>query len=95
VVLVLPPPASVRGALRLPAGSGRVLVSLCRSNNETSGELCVARRLYAPPAEQYELDRLAPGNYRIVAELAGHPTIRYPIAIPSGAAIDGPSLAWP
>ena len=95
VVLILPAPASVRGALRLPAGSGRVLVSLCRSNNETGDELCVARRLYAPPAELYELDRLAPGNYRIVAELEGHPTLRYPIAILPGADIDGPLLAWP
>ena len=49
VVLVVSPPARIAGALRLPAGADRVLVSLCRGDaatpGETEGELCVARRV--------------------------------------------------
>ena len=111
VVLVLSPPARITGALRLPADAGRVLVSLCRSNaaaaREPQGELCVARRLYSPPAERYELERLAAGNYTIVAEVTGRgpattpepspalPTLRLPVVIPAGTSVDGPLLAWP
>jgi hypothetical protein len=73
VVLVMSPPARIAGALRLPASAGRALISLCRNaaSGEREGELCVARRMYSPPAQRYELERLAAGDYTIVAELSG------------------------
>jgi hypothetical protein len=107
VLLVLPRPARIGGQLSLPNGSARVLVSLCRTRTEagprtlpaegraTNGELCVARRLFSAPAERYELERLAPGNYALVAELEGRPPLRHPVAIAAGANVQGPALAWP
>jgi type II secretory pathway pseudopilin PulG len=106
LVLVVAPPARIAGALRLPAGASRLLVSLCRraasTAGEKEGELCVARRIYSPPAERYELERLAAGDYTIVAELTGQaesstafPALRIPVVIPSGASVEGPLLAWP
>jgi hypothetical protein len=94
VVLVVPAPAQLSGALEPPAAAGRVLVSLCQSSRETDGELCVARRLFPPLAERYELERLAPGDYSLVAEIEGHPALRLPVAIESGATVEGPRLAW-
>jgi hypothetical protein len=106
LVLVVAPPARIAGALRLPAGASRLLVSLCRraasTAGEKEGELCVARRVYSPPAERYELERLAAGDYTIVAELTGQaesspafPTLRIPVIIPAGTSVEGPLLAWP
>jgi hypothetical protein len=112
VVLVVSPPARIAGTLRLPPGASRVLVSLCRGDAATAaagargGELCVARRVYSRPAERYELERLAAGDYTIVAELTGQtpatareqspafPTVRLPVVIPAGASVEGPLLAW-
>jgi hypothetical protein len=106
VVLLVSPPARIAGPLRLPAGASRVLVSLCRGDartpGEREGELCVARRVYSRPAERYELERLAAGDYTVVAELTGQteplpafPTLRLPVAIPAGTSVEGPLLAWP
>jgi hypothetical protein len=95
VELALPAPARVEGDLTLPAGTREVLVSLCRSPAETSKEQCVARRLFKPPADRYTLERLAPGDYQIVAELGAHPTLRFPVRLNPGEALEGPRLAWP
>jgi hypothetical protein len=111
LVLVVAPPARIAGPLRLPASASRLLVSLCRRDRSTAGEkegeLCVARRVYTPPAERYELERLAAGDYTIVAELTGDrpattsepspalPTLRIPVVIPAGTSVEGPLLAWP
>lgn len=100
IVLVAQPPSTIGGPLRIPAGA-RVLVSLCRTGNAMA-EICVARRLFSSHSPRYELERLAPGDYFLVAELEGPATaairrdaLRHPVAIPLASSIEGPPLAWP
>jgi hypothetical protein len=95
VHLAMLAPARVEGELVVPSGAREVLVSLCRSLPETNKEQCVARRLFRPPADRYALERLAPGDYQIVAEPSARPPLRFPVRLGPGEALEGPRLAWP
>lgn len=92
--LVLEPPAHVEGPLVAPADGERVLVSLCRPAPSSGEAPCVARRLFPKDADHYVLDRLASGDYELVAEVEGHTELRVPVRIRPGERVAGPPLAF-
>ena len=93
VVIVLEEPATIRGSLEfLGPAPAHLYVRLCHHDADFGKDLCVASRYYAPPTQEYQLDRLAPGAFEVVFVTGDVELARVPVTLQAAGTVDMPKV---